>query len=410
MPSISPGERANCKKWHYIGGAALLVVVLILFLCICKNRNGRRFHIKNWFFQRINNLKREERSAADSSRDAEFQKLAGAQRIAYSELAHATNNFAAERKLGEGVSGVVYRGSLNGEDIAVKKFKRNSGQEIIDYESEAKVISQLRHRHLVKLIGWCHENEEYLLAYEFIPNGTLESHLFNRPNILSCENRYKICREIASSIHYLHEEYEQCVLHRDVKLSNIMLTSNLEAKLGDFGLARFDGDESGSRITALAGTLGYMAPEYFQTGTATKGSDVYSFGVVDLEIACRKRPIIPLTDGRQVPIREWVSELKQKGRLLEAADDRLRRNFDEDQMRRLLDVGLRCANPDSDSRPSIREALESLPALSSTLFWSALSDMIHNFTTTFAGSQSRNPGRDDSSQFASSASLARYGF
>ncbi|XP_038714478.1 L-type lectin-domain containing receptor kinase IX.1-like [Tripterygium wilfordii] len=410
MPSISPGERANYKKLYYIGGAVSLGVVLILmFLYLCKNRIGR-FHIKNWFLELIKNLTREKRPAADSSRDVEFQNLAGAMRITYSELARATDNFAAERKVGEGVSGVVYRGSWNGEDIAVKKFKGNSGQEIIDYESEAKVISQLRHRHLVKLIGWCHESAEYLLAYEYIPNGTLESHLFNRPSILSCENRYKICREIASSIHYLHEEYEQCVLHRDVKLSNIMLKSNLEAKLEDFCLARFVEHESGSRNTAVAGTLGYMAPEYFQTGRATKESDVFSFGVVVLEIACRRRPMISHADGREVPIREWVSEFEQNGRLLEAADDRLRRNFDEDQMKRLLDVGLRCANPDSASRPSIRQALDLLPPLPSTLFWSVLSDMIHYITATFGGSPSRNPGRhDDSSQFASSASLARYG-
>lgn len=167
-----------------------------------------------------------------------------------------------------------------------------------EYIAEVKIISKLRHKNLVQLIGWCHEKGEFLLIYEFMPNGSLDSHLFGGQNPLSWALRYKIALGLASALLYLHEEWEQSIIHRDIKSSNVMLDSNFNARLGDFGLARLMDQEFGIKTTRPAGTFGYMAPEYVSKGKASKASDVYSFGVVALEIACGRRSIESKTEKK----------------------------------------------------------------------------------------------------------------
>ncbi|XP_050275421.1 L-type lectin-domain containing receptor kinase IX.1-like [Quercus robur] len=206
-----------------------------------------------------------------------------------------------------------------------------------------------------------------------MPNGSLDSHLFGAKIMLKWPVRYKIAEGLASAILYLHEEWEQCVVHRDIKSSNIMLDSNFNAKLGDFGLARLVDHELGLQTTVLAGTMGYLAPECFTTGTASKESDVYSFGVVCLEIACGRKPVDPRAGPSKVRLVEWVWDLYGNGQLLEAVDERLGMEFDEGQIKSLMVVGLWCCHPDPTSRPSIRQVIHvlnfeaSLPNLPSKL-------------------------------------------
>ncbi|EFH52225.1 hypothetical protein ARALYDRAFT_906224 [Arabidopsis lyrata subsp. lyrata] len=158
--------------------------------------------------------------------------------------------------------------------------------------NEVKIISKLRHRNMVQLIGWCNEKNEFLLIYELVLNGSLNSHLFGkRPHLLSWDIRYKIALGLASALLYLHEEWDQCVLHREIKASNIMLDSDFNVKLGDFGLARVMNHEHGSHTTGLAGTFGYMAHEYVTKGSASKESDIYSFGIVLLEIVTGRKSL-----------------------------------------------------------------------------------------------------------------------
>ncbi|BFG29145.1 hypothetical protein CerSpe_154190 [Prunus speciosa] len=242
--------------------------------------------------------------------DNEFEKGAGPRKFSYSELAQATSNFREGEKLGEGGFGGVYKGFIPDlkSYVAVKKISRGSKQGLKEYASEVKIISRLRHRNLVQLIGWCHERK-FLLVYEFMPNGSLDSHLF-KEHLLTWDARYKIAQGLASGMLYLHEEWEQCVLHRDIKSSNVMLDSNFNAKLGDFGLARLVDHGKQLQTTILAGTMGYMAPDYLNTGKASKESDIYSFGVVALEIACGRK-LIDLPKSGRSPISsvEWVWEL-----------------------------------------------------------------------------------------------------
>ncbi|XP_075659923.1 L-type lectin-domain containing receptor kinase IX.1-like [Castanea sativa] len=316
-----------------------------------------------------------EDSGDDGNMDDEFEKGTGPRRFTYRELLNATNNFAERGKLGEGGFGGVYKGlfSESNVEVAVKRVSKGSKQGKKEYKSEVKIISHLGHRNLVQLIGWCHEQRELLLVYEYMPNGSLDSHLFGAKIMLKWPVRYNIAQGLTSAILYLHEEWEQCVVHRDIKSSNIMLDSNFNAKLGDFGLARLVDHELGLQTTVLAGTMGYLAPECFTTGTASKESDVYSFGVVCLEIACGRKPVDPRAEPSKVRLVEWVWDLYGNGQLLEAVDKRLGMEFDEGQIKSLMVVGLWCCHPDPTSRPSIRQVMHvlkfeaSLPNLPSKL-------------------------------------------
>ncbi|KAJ8637535.1 hypothetical protein MRB53_011802 [Persea americana] len=195
--------------------------------------------------------RKEEGVAFDVEMDDEFEKGTGPKRFSYKELLLATRNFSEDGKLGEGGFGGVYKGFV-GEmnlDVAVKRVSRGSKQGKKEYVSEVKTISRLRHRNLVQLLGWCHEHGELLLIYELMPNGSLDSHLFHEKRLLGWAVRYKIAMGLASALLYLHEEWEQCVVHRDIKSSNVMLDSNFNAKLGDFGLARLVDHEHGLQTT-----------------------------------------------------------------------------------------------------------------------------------------------------------------
>ncbi|KAK9163445.1 hypothetical protein Syun_004347 [Stephania yunnanensis] len=306
--------------------------------------------------------KEEEEDIFDASEDDDYVRGTGPRRFTYIELDRATNHFATDGKLGEGGFGGVYRGFISDSnlDVAVKRVSSGSKQGKKEFVSEVRIISRLRHKNLVRLIGWCHERSEFLLVYELMPNGSLDSHIFGKKAGLTWALRYKIALGLASALLYLHEEWEQCIVHRDIKSSNVMLDSAFNVKLGDFGLARLVDHEMAVKTTMIAGTMGYLAPECFTSGKAGKESDVYSFGVVALEIACGRRPVEPSEEEGKVGLVAWVSELYANGRLFEAVDARLNMDFDELQLERLMVVGLWCSNLDHNLRPSIRQAISVL--------------------------------------------------
>ncbi|XP_026431447.1 L-type lectin-domain containing receptor kinase IX.1-like [Papaver somniferum] len=345
-PNEKPYEKPNVKLiiGLSVAGTALVGCALALVL-VCLMRSKRRRARK----EKLNFT-------------SDFERGTGPRRFLLRELVSATNNFSEERKLGEGGFGGVYRGFINEMDlaIAVKKISSGSRQGQKEYITEVRIISRLRHRNLVQLIGWCHESGEFLLVYELMPNGSLDAHLFGRRTPLMWAVRYKIALGLASALLYLHEEGEQCVVHRDIKSSNIMLDSNFNAKLGDFGLARLTDHGLGLQSTGLAGTLGYLAPEYVNTGKASKESDVFSFGVVCLEIACGRKSIDYMEEVSNVGLVEWVWDLYGRDAILAATDHKLNLEFEANQAECLMVVGLWCAHPDRSSRPSIRQAIQAL--------------------------------------------------
>ncbi|XP_059076987.1 L-type lectin-domain containing receptor kinase S.4-like [Cryptomeria japonica] len=239
-------------------------------------------------------------------------------------------------KLGQGGFGGVYRGILPGtkEMVAVKKISQWSNQGRKEYVSKVTIISRLRHRNLVKLLGWCHRKGELLLVYEYLPNGSLDNYIFGeQKGALDWDRRYDIACDLASALVYLHEEWEQLVVHRDIKASKVMLDSNFNAKLGDFGLARLvERHHSACHTTLVAGTLGYLAPECVMTGKASPETDVFSFGAVTLEIACGRQPVDRSLHEQNCRLVEWVWNLYGHGNILCAADEKLGGKFNEKEM------------------------------------------------------------------------------
>ncbi|XP_062222212.1 probable L-type lectin-domain containing receptor kinase S.5 [Phragmites australis] len=288
----------------------------------------------------------------------------------YKELRKGTNNFDEKTKLGQGGYGVVYRATVavlgeNGQstEVAVKQFSgaNTKGQE--DFLAELSIINRLRHRNLVKLVGWCHQNGVLLLVYDYMPNGSLDRHLFGGKDAstLDWKQRYKVVTGVASALNYLHHDFEQLVIHRDIKPSNIMLDSEFNARLGDFGLARaLESDKTSyTDKIGVPGTLGYIAPECFHTGRATRESDVYGFGAVILEIVCGRRISCSNPAGCS-QLLEWVWKLHGAGRVLEAVDPRLGAEYDEEDAERLLLLGLACSHPNPVERPRAQAILQNL--------------------------------------------------
>ncbi|XP_062191061.1 probable L-type lectin-domain containing receptor kinase S.5 [Phragmites australis] len=322
-----------------------------------------------------------------------IRSLAGGPReFDYRELRKATNNFDEKMKLGQGGYGVVYRGVVvrdhsspggagNTVEVAVKKFSRASTQGQNDFLAELSIINRLRHKHLVRLVGWSHDNGELLLVYEFMPNGSLDQHLFSSApgrQLLGWELRYNIIKGVASALHYLHDEYDQRVVHRDLKASNIMLDAAFSARLGDFGLARAIETDKTSYMEevggSVPGTMGYIAPECFHAEKATRESDVYAFGAVVLEVVCGRRPRCDI-DGFHFLV-DWVWRLHRDARALEAVDPRLEGAFDRDQAERLILLGLACSHPTPAERPKT-------PAIQQILLGSVPPPVVPPFKPSF---------------------------
>ncbi|KAL6909640.1 hypothetical protein ACP4OV_001299 [Aristida adscensionis] len=300
-----------------------------------------------------------------SRNDATFspELLKGPRKFSYKELSMATRGFHASRVVGKGAFGTVYKAAMPGAAAAAYAVKRSTQahQGRSEFVAELSVIACLRHKNLVQLEGWCDEKGELLLVYEYMPNGSLDKALYGEPCALPWPQRYTVAAGIASVLSYLHQECEQRVIHRDIKTSNVLLDGNLSPRLGDFGLARLMDHNKSPVSTLTAGTMGYLAPEYLQSGKATEQTDVFSYGVVVLEVCCGRRPIDKDDGGgKNVNLVDWVWRLHGEDRLIEAADARLGGEFDREEMLRLLLVGLSCANPNCEERPAMRRVVQIL--------------------------------------------------
>ncbi|KAI4316415.1 hypothetical protein L6164_024396 [Bauhinia variegata] len=281
-------------------------------------------------------------------------------RFYYQELASATNGFADDRKLGSGGSGQVFKGLLNdlGRVVAVKRISAHYENSERTFINEVKIISRLIHRNLVQFIGWCHEQNEFLLVFEYMLNGSLDNHLFGNRRTIPWNTRYKIAIGVATALHYLHEDAEQSVLHRDIKSANVLLDNDFNTKLGDFGLAKLVDPRLRTQRTGVVGTYGYLAPEYLNGGRATKEIDMYSFGVVALEISCGRRTY--QEGDYHIPLVNWVWSLYVEGNVLIAADERLNGEFNVEEMTCLLTLGLWCTHPNDKERPKAAHVIKVL--------------------------------------------------
>ncbi|KAI8536682.1 hypothetical protein RHMOL_Rhmol10G0275600 [Rhododendron molle] len=304
----------NCLKIALIVGIPTVLVLLSALVSLVY------YFRRRWLWQQT-----------DRQMSGKVKSMPGMPReYQYKELQKATNNFEETRKLGQGGYGVVYKGYLANQkdlEVAVKRFSRESLKGQDDFFQELTIINQLRHKNLVPLHGWCHNHGKLLLIYDYMPNGSLDKHLFGdaNNNPLSWNLRRKIVTGVASALHYLHNEYQKKVVHRDVKASNIMLDAEFNAKLGDFGLARALDYEKTS----------YIEPEGV-LGTRGPGAKIDPY------------PLLV----------DWVWALYREGQLLEAMDNRLEEDNVAEEVQRFLLLCLACSHPTASERPKTQEIVQ----------------------------------------------------
>uniref|UniRef100_A0A7N0URK2 Protein kinase domain-containing protein n=1 Tax=Kalanchoe fedtschenkoi TaxID=63787 RepID=A0A7N0URK2_KALFE len=277
-------------------------------------------------------------------------------KFSYTEIQQATNDFAKENLLGEGGFGHVYKGELtDGQKIAAKVRKEASDQGFEEFHSEVYVLSFARHKNIVMLLGYCSKENHNILVYEFVCNNSLYWHLYDAPTILEWHHRYVIAIGTAKGLRFLHEECRGGpIIHRDMRPSNILLTHDFVPMLGDFGLAKWKtGGDDEIQHTRILGTLGYLAPEYAESGIVSVRTDVYAFGVVLLQLISGRRVLV--ANGENQSIRQWGVPLIEKLALHELIDHRLGDLYDTLQLYLMAKTAYLCLQTNPELRPSMGE-------------------------------------------------------
>lgn len=300
----------------------------------------------------------------------EWEDEYGPRRFSYKDLFHATGGFADTHLLGTGGFGKVYKGVLPVPklEVAVKRVSHDSRQGIKEFVAEITSIGRLEHRNLVRLLGYCRRRGELLLVYDFMQNGSLDKYLYGRrmkSMTLDWGRRFRIIKDVALGLFYLHNNCEQVIIHRDVKASNVLLDGEMGGHLGDFGLAKLHDHGANPRTTRVVGTVGYLAPELARISKATAFTDVFAFGVFVLEVTCGRRPIEEDACGDPFLLMDWVLQRWSDGSLVDCVDARLQEDYDAREVSLALKLGLLCTQASPEARPSmllVRQYLDdSLP-------------------------------------------------
>ncbi|XP_019174695.1 PREDICTED: putative receptor-like protein kinase At4g00960 isoform X2 [Ipomoea nil] len=369
--STSPGNKGNSSS-KLIITIVVLVIGVILFIAI-------------FCFVRI---KREKKSITT----AQTKDESGISTEAFSQYNFATiqvitNNFSPESKIGEGGYGFVYKGKLpSGQEVAVKRLSKSSRQGGQEFKNEVGVVAKLQHRNLVRLLGFCSEDKEKILIYEFVPNKSLDYFLFDteKKHLLNWSRRYKIIEGIARGLLYLHEDSRLRIIHRDLKASNVLLDEDMNPKIADFGLAKiFGADQTQGNTSRVVGTYGYMSPEYAMHGKFSVKSDVFSFGVLLLEIITgKKNSNFSETSGAD-DLLSYAWKHWRDGTPLGIVDPVLGESYTRNEVIQCIHIGLLCVQEDVNERPTITKVVLMLnshsvtrsPPLQPGFFFSGRSEM-----------------------------------
>ncbi|PSS30719.1 Receptor-like protein kinase precursor [Actinidia chinensis var. chinensis] len=370
LGSLGPEVNKPPKKHVFVivgsvvGGVAFLFILMVLVVFGRKFRKTKPVETLEWqglvgsSFSRLTEL---------TANASPVCNLNLGLKLSFVDIQLATNNFDANLMVGEGGFGKVYKARLrNGMIVAVKRSEPGHGQGLPEFQTEIFVLSKIRHRHLVSLIGYCDERSEMILVYEFMEKGTLRDHLYNfnkgseNSSIrteMSWIRRLEICIGAAKGLHYLHTSSDRGIIHRDVKSTNILLDEHYVAKVADFGLSRLGSLEETHVSTDVKGSFGYLDPEYFRFLQLTQKSDVYSFGVVLLEVLCARPAINNLLPREEVNLAEWGLYWQKKGQLEKIVDPFLEGKINPHSLRMFGETVEKCLKESGVERPSMHDVL-----------------------------------------------------
>ncbi|XP_058224537.1 G-type lectin S-receptor-like serine/threonine-protein kinase CES101 isoform X1 [Rhododendron vialii] len=363
------GSSSKGKTWIWIVIAVIIsLLMLIVGIFSCLRIRKRRFEgeekkRRKEYLQELiptdsfNNVHHIDNDGTEGHHDLKM--------LSFASIVEATSNFSRENKLGQGGFGPVYKGTLQeGQEIAVKRLSRTSGQGLVEFKNELILIAKLQHKNLVRVLGCCIHGEEKMLVYEYLPNKSLDSFIFDstKRELLDWKMRMIIIDEIAQGLLYLHKYSRMRVIHRDLKASNILLDENMNAKISDFGMARiFKPNETEAVTNRVVGTYGYMSPEYAMEGTFSEKSDVFSFGVLILEIVSgRRNTSFYNADNRPLNLIGYAWELWKEGTALELKDPILGDSCAENELLRIIHVGLLCVQEGATDRPTMSDVISML--------------------------------------------------
>ncbi|PON93192.1 Mitogen-activated protein kinase kinase kinase [Trema orientale] len=348
------------------GAAGFVVVAAVCFVVYQKKKrkeSGEEFSpANNWLPLYVSSC-----TSTFSNRSTNSSPLSNlaslCRHFSLAEIKQGSKNFDESQVVGVGGFGKVYKGTIDGViKVAMKRSNPYSAQGVNEFQTEIELLSKLRHKHLVSLIGFCVEGGEMILVYDYMSNGTLREHLYGSSNPpLSWQKRLEICIGAARGLHYLHTGVNYAIIHRDVKTTNILLDENWEAKVSDFGLSKQGPSLNQSHVsTMVKGSFGYLDPEYFRRQRLTEKSDVYSFGVVLFEVLCARPALDDSLPKEQVNLADWVIYCLKKGTLEEIIDPNLKGTINAECFKKFAETAEKCLNDHGVDRPSMGDVLWNL--------------------------------------------------